>query len=142
MMRSVQERRGRGFTLIEVIIVIAIIGILAAIAVPLFMQHRAQSMFATMISDAKNAHIAVVVWQTTNHTDPFPPETIGPLGVGSNYLSAKASAGNTITIAGGLAAAGGGVVTVANNHRIPAALVTISLSGEITGTNHLGNAYP
>lgn len=44
----------KGFTLIELMIVIAIIGILAAIAIPQFSKYRAKSYNAASISDAKN----------------------------------------------------------------------------------------
>src|SRR6185312_1452069 len=48
-----------GFTLLELIVVVAVLGILAAIAIQQFSLFRARAMDATMRSDLKNAALAM-----------------------------------------------------------------------------------
>ena len=53
MLSKMRNTNQKGFTLIELMIVIAIIGILAAIAIPNFISYRNKSYCSAAVNDAK-----------------------------------------------------------------------------------------
>lgn len=64
-------RKEKGFTLVELLIVVAIIGILAAIAIPQFNKYKTRGYVAALRSDLKNAHTSAQAYLTD-----YPAETV------------------------------------------------------------------
>lgn len=83
MTRSLRKK-AEGFTLLELLIVVAIIGVLAAIAIPNFMNASAKSKYGRALADTK-----VIVSQTQlfrNDTNAFPAD-LAALYANGTYMT-------------------------------------------------------
>ena len=67
-MHLTRGKNETGFTLIELMIVIAIIGILAAIAIPNFVSYRRRAYNASANTGIKNLYTAAQAYFTDNHS--------------------------------------------------------------------------
>jgi len=77
MLQKLRKNDQKGFTLIELMIVIAIIGILAAIAIPNFLSYRTKGQHAAAMSAAKNFYNTSVAYFSDTTTFTTEVDTTG-----------------------------------------------------------------
>lgn len=97
-MKKVQQ----GFTLIELMIVVAIIGILAAIAIPAYQDYTIRSQVSEGLSLASGTKVAVAEYYQNHGTMPTANTTAGvpPAAdiVGNYVTSVTIGAGGAVTV--------------------------------------------
>jgi type IV pilus assembly protein PilA len=95
-----KKKNKKGFTLLELMIVIAIISILATIAIPQFSSYQQRAYRTATKSDVKNAYIALQNYIVEHSTVVIPAvSATGPAALGTPYESARVSTNVTIEVA-------------------------------------------
>jgi len=89
----------KGFTLIELMIVVAIIGILASIAIPAYTDYTIRAKVSELVIQASG-------FKTTISEKAMNDGTIGSAGVGLTVVTTSRVAGGSVTTAGNIAVVG------------------------------------
>jgi type IV pilus assembly protein PilA len=66
-MRKILNKKGKGFTLIELMIVVAIIGILAAVAIPAFLKYIKRSKTSEAALNIRKVYDGEIVYYNDEH---------------------------------------------------------------------------
>jgi type IV pilus assembly protein PilA len=97
---AMREEREGGFTLIELLVVILIIAILAAIAIPVFLQQRRKGWVSQAESTLKNAATAQESWATGDGNGNYTTAEASLKAEGFRYAASEITFNPAVATAG------------------------------------------
>ena len=75
------QKKNQGFTLVEIMIVVAVMAILFGIAIPNYIRYRKRAYNSSAMGDARNAYTASQTYFNDNSSDTISSVTdLGPFG--------------------------------------------------------------
>ena len=135
----------QGFTLIELMIVVAIIGILAAIAIPAYQDYTVRSKVTELINAAGVCKTSVAEYYQTKGTMPIDVPTSGCSTSGTANSAApliSATGDITVNAAAGLATQLGATKTLGYKAQFSGAAGTPITGWDCAATNGITNITP